>query len=522
VATGDIVIPVNVPTGGERGDIPDHQLDANFFRFLQNMYVNDQGRLILRDGFEPLASSGPGGRIMGLAFFRSSGGANRTVASNQTKLFSYDGSTWTDRTGGTAMTATTRQLSRWQVFATSGTYRIIHVNEADAPQRGDGASAFADLGGSPPIAIDIAAAANRVLMLVNPDNIRISEFNDDTTWPAGLTVRLIDRGDRMLGMERLGRLAVAIYGEDSQWIARAQLGSFPFRFEKIDEKPGPISKATVVADGNIHYYLGIDGIVYRFDGVNVVPWHRGLQNYIKSNLNFGNRAMSHGVLIRRIRHIFWFFPLATASSPNAGVYLDLDRRAMGRITIAPVTASAQWTTVALTSWGDLSSFTWANVSSTFATWGAFGGAAEPREILGDDSGQVHAFGSGDGSDNGTAIEGIWEFPLRPWAGPDRNFIPLEFETYFVKTTNSVTVTPSTRSTDTLMTEPTLANLATFDISTDQRNSIDLSDVGDGAGKRFISLRHTVSTSSEGGNVAFLGGVLSGEAAEVTGGPTGTS
>ena len=127
MATGDIIIPVNVPTGGERGDIPDHQLDANFFRFLQNMYINDQGRLTLRDGFEPLAASGPGGRIMGLAFFRSAAGANRTVASNRTGLWSYDGSSWTDRTGGTVMTATTLQLSRWQVFATSGTYKIIHL-----------------------------------------------------------------------------------------------------------------------------------------------------------------------------------------------------------------------------------------------------------------------------------------------------------------------------------------------------------------------------------------------------------
>ena len=48
--TGEIRVPIAVPFGGERGDIPDHQLDANYFRQVQNMYVDEQGRLTLRDG----------------------------------------------------------------------------------------------------------------------------------------------------------------------------------------------------------------------------------------------------------------------------------------------------------------------------------------------------------------------------------------------------------------------------------------------------------------------------------------
>lgn len=522
MSSGDIKIHIPVPLGGERGDIPDHQLDANFFRELSNFYIDVNGNLCLREGYLPLAATGPTGRIMGMRYFRTAAGVDVTVAANRTELHYFNGSTWTDVTGGTALTSSTSQLSRFIIFPTSGVFNILHVNGKDAPQYGIGSTAFADLGGSPPTGIDVSHAANRVLMLVNPDNIRISDFNNPQVWPSGLTVRLTS-GDRMLGLERLGRLSVAIYGEDTQWIARAQLGSFPFRFEMIDEKPGPLSKATVVKDGNNHYYLGVDGVVYRFDGINVVPWHRGMQSYLQTNVNLGNREMCHGVLVRRIRHIFWFFPLATSEAPNAGVYLDLDRRAMGRITIGEITASTQWQTIALTTWADLSAFTWNDIAATFPTWKSFGTGSEPTELLGDTGGQVQLFSSGSTSDNGSPVSGSFELPLRPWAGPDKNFIPLEFESFFRKTTNSVTITPAARASDTLMVEqPSLTTLTTFDITTNQRNSVDLSSVTGGEGRRFVSIRHAVSTDIEAGRVIWLGGMLNGSEAEAPGGPTGTT
>ena len=517
MAADDIVIPVNVPMGGERGDIPDHQLDANFFRLLQNWHIDTKGQLTLRDGYEPLASSGPGTRILGLAHFKNEDGTSRTVASTPTKLYSYDSTSWTDRTA-TVMTASNVQLSRWQVFAESGTVKIIHVNEKDVVQIGTGAANFADLGGTPPtLSLDVIAVANRVLLLKGPDNIRISDFNNSAVWPSLLSVRLVDTGDNKLGMARLGKLnAFVVYGEQSQIIGRAQSGSFPFRFDTADEKPGPLSKAAVIPDGNIHYYLGTDGVVYKVDGVNVIPWHRGMQDYVNTDLNFDNRKMSHGLLIRKYRLIFWFFPKATATAPNAGVYLDIDRRSMGRLLFGEITASSQWQTVALITWANAEG-TWAN--NPYSTWDSVGGAAQQREMLGDSAGQVHAYGSGKGSDDGAAIEGIWEMPLRPWAGPDKNFIPRAFEEYYKKTISSVTITPATRVGDTLMEDPALVNHNAFDISTDQRNSVDLASATEAEGKRFMSIRNTVSTATEGGNVKYVGGVLFGSPTEASEGPT---
>ena len=183
-----------------------------------------------------------------------------------------------------------------------------------------------------------------------------------------------------------------------------------------------------------------------------------------------------------------------------------------------ITASSQWQTVAILTWANAEG-TWAD--NPYSTWASVGGGAQQREMLGDSGGQVYAYGSGTGSDNGTEVQGIWEMPLRPWAGPDKQFVPLEFEEYYEKTVNSVTITPAVRVSDTLMVEPGLNNLNTFDINTDQRNSVNLADVTDGEGKKFMSIRNTVSSKTEAGNVRYLGGVLSGTATEAPGGPTGT-
>ncbi|KKL09358.1 hypothetical protein LCGC14_2566670, partial [marine sediment metagenome] len=42
---------------------------------------------------------------------------------------------------------------------------------------------------------------------------------------------------------------------------------------------------------------------------------------------------------------------------------------------------------------------------------------------------------------------------------------------------------------------------------------------EGEGKRFMSIRNTVSTATEGGNVKFVGAVLFGSPTEASEGPT---
>ena len=104
---GSIAHPILVPTGGERSDLPDNKVDANSFRLLQNMVLNRSGQLSMRPGYSELASSGPGTRIMGLVYWKTSAAADKTVAATRTGLWKFQGSSWTDITGGTVLSAAT-------------------------------------------------------------------------------------------------------------------------------------------------------------------------------------------------------------------------------------------------------------------------------------------------------------------------------------------------------------------------------------------------------------------------------
>ena len=511
-------IPLEIPDAGERNDIVSHRLPLNALAVCQNMLRSNQGRLIIRPGYKQLATSGPGGRIMGLVYYRNASLADRTVAVNRTQIWSFSGSAWVNRTN-TALAGSTTDEPRFCVFpeGTPIVYNLLICNNQVADQVWDGAAATcSDLGGSPPVFADMKVLGNRVLGLVRPNTLRISGYNTSSSWPAGNVIILADSGDIMIGMERLNRTTVGIYGDNSQWIARQQQGSFPVRPEWISDFPGPISARCIVKFGDKNYWLAEDGNVYSFDAVQTLPVGYKMKRFVLDNLNYSNRAMSHGHFKSKFEVIEWWFPSAVAAAPDLGIFYNVRTGEMGRLKAGvAITASAQWRTVSLVTWDDLTSFTWNNIDATYPTWDSFGGTANKAEVLGDLNGQVHMVGFGDGSDNGTAIEVILEYGLLPAGGLENNFKPLALETFFRKTTNSTTLQTFIGTTDTLMSDRTLTAAANVDLQTDQRNDIDLSTLE--LENRFVTVRHVVSATK--GGVEFLGALLHGESAGIATGPT---
>ena len=361
------VIPIPVPVGGERGDLAPYEIPPNAMRKCQNMIRSDTGTLILRPGYKVTSGTQPGTRIMGLYYFRTASETEKSVAMTQTGWWQHDGTNWVD-ISGTALAGSTTQVGRFAVFPQSGTYRLIGVNGQGADNYWDGAAAtYSALGGSPSVAVDVKVSANRVLLLVKPNTVQISEFNNSDSWP--LSTTLPDSGDIMIGMERLGRAAVGIVGDSSQWVGRAQTGSFPFRFERVDEKPGTLSAATMLSDGLAIYYLGEDGIIYRFDNVGVSIASEAMKRFVIENLDYTNRGMSHGFYNRTYRVLVWLFPSVGSGSPDKGVYYDLRTGAMGRVVFGgTITASASWKTVTTLTWEDLSAYTWDTIGVDFPTW----------------------------------------------------------------------------------------------------------------------------------------------------------
>ena len=518
MSVGTIHIPLEVPDAGERNDIPSHRLPLNALAVCQNMLRSNQGRLIIRPGYKQLASSGPGGRIMGLIYYRTAGLADRTIAVNRTQIWSFSGSAWVNRTN-TALAGSTTDEPRFCIFPEGSpiAYNLLICNNQVADQLWNGSTATcADLGGSPPVFADMKVLANRVIGLVRPNTIRISGFNTSSSWPAANVIILADSGDVMVGMERLNRTTIAVHGDNSQWVLRSQQGSFPVRPEWTSSFPGPISARSIVYFGDKNYWLAEDGNVYRFDGVQTEPVGYAMKRYVLDNLSYDNRAMSHGTFMSKFESIFWWFPIATSSAPDIGIFYNVRTGEMGRLKYgSAITASSQWRTVALITWNDLTSYTWANIGTTYPTWDSFGGAANKSEVLGDSNGQVHMVGFGDGSDNDTAIDTVMEYGLLPAGGLEKNFRPLALETFFRKTTNSTTLQTFIGTTDTLMSDRTLTAAANRDLQTDQRNDINLAGLE--LTNRFVTARHAVSTTK--GGVEFLGALLHGSDAGIATGPT---
>ena len=334
--------------------------------------------------------------------------------------------------------------------------------------------------------------------------------------PAANAAILADAGDILIGMERMTRTTVGILGDRSQWIAKPQQGTFPFRFDLISEQPGPVSAKAIIRWGNSLYYLADDGNVYQFDGISCKPVGNAMENFVVTNMSFNNKVMSHAFYLYEFKVLCWLFPSGTSTSPDYGFYYNPISGEMGRLLFGTgITASAVWKSVALIKWADLSSYTWANIAATYPTWASFGSAAKKSAILGDVNGQVHMVGLGPGSDNGGAVEGIWEFPLLSPGGVDKAFRPATFESWFEKTVNATTIETDVANSDTLMSTRTLTDADDIDISVDSRKDIDLAELD--LEKRFTGIRHRVSTTT--GSVRWKGGVYSGDIQRVEGGPT---
>ena len=318
-------VQFQVPVLGERGDVCDPRASARSLRLSQNVFRGDNGILNIRPGYKKLpVDSSPGGRIMGVGHFKTVSSLDRQIAANRTSVWQFDGTTWVNITG-TPLTGTDYDHVRFTTFYELGVYKTIITNSVNTPKIWDGSTpTYIELGGSPGVAIDSVVCANRALLLQHPNRVRVSEFNNAQIYPAlvGFIIDLIDSGDFMVGMETLTRTAVAVLGEESQWVLRSQSGPFPFKPERISEEVGPMSAAAIVNVGSAVYYLGDDYNVYKFDGVSCTAVGWAMKNWVKSNINVGNKSMAHGEYFDLIGKIFWFFPAGSSTAPNYGIHLD--------------------------------------------------------------------------------------------------------------------------------------------------------------------------------------------------------
>jgi hypothetical protein len=487
--------------------------------------VDRYGRLRTRQGLSRVAAAGLGSRPTGGVSFKTAGGARLTVAAGTDKWYRLSGGSWVDISGGHAFLADVHNPTRFTMFPSSGTNWIIGVNNADAPYKWDGSAPAAVLvGGTPPVARDITVASNFVVLgnVVEsgtraPSRIRVSDFNDLDTWAQYGPVDLTDTNDDIVAVRALNRTSFAVYKENSVWMGWAELGLFPFRFETMDYQPGPCSPAAVVRFGQVHYYFGIDGRIYRFNGVRLDVVSRAIEYYLQTaglptTFRPADRDRCWGVYSAVDRCIWFFLPGPTGADPTVGISLNTDTGAVyPHVFPFPVSAGWEGDDAASISWSDLLIYAdWVGgpFEATYPSWDSFGGSLRPATFVGAVSGQIYRQ-QFDVADDTTPIPQLAEWPLKTWFGMERHTHLDGLETFFAQTAEGAGVRLDIGVSDALgeVLDPQYTTLGVHDTTSLGRQKFNIESLE----ARFWSIRYAVTSS---GPVEFRGGLANGWPQEV--------
>ena len=199
-----------------------------------------------------------------------SDGSVYVYAGDATKLYSFDGSTWTDVTrlsGGNYSSN-----ARWQ-FIEWGE-KVIATNNVDTPQiitLGD--ANFADLSGTPPVGRAIAQVRDFVVFgdtlysaVRNKKRVHWSGFGDETAWPTiGSVTAASQQSDEQV-LQEGGPIQNIIGGTFGYVFQRNAIQKMTyegpptiFRFDVIEDEKGALCPGGIVDAGQGIFYIGLDG-----------------------------------------------------------------------------------------------------------------------------------------------------------------------------------------------------------------------------------------------------------------------
>lgn len=547
---GAQVFELAVPEAGLILNTSPHKVPPNAVLDGQNVYIDVDGYLKPRPGYEPLDATQPGGRIMGGISYKDSDDATtRIVVANLTEWWTLppgpavqvtwdnwvaSGDTWDTITPtyatwndialtssfpgwqditGTPNNGSAENQARFVQFAMLGFIYIFGVNGTD-PMRTwkSGDLTYTTVASAPVGAKDICTIANR-LMVVNlpgfPYQVRWSAINDGTTWPGTALNNLIDTDEPLVGIRTFGRLTAAIYGEKSIWLAVGQAGgdSTAFQFQQIPAIViGPAGPAAIVEAEGIHYYFGRDLRVHRFNGVQCDAVSMQVDKLMAAEVNVTALSRIHGTFISRIRSIVWWYPPSTSVEPTEAILFNIDTLSVMPLwkfieTISTsFGASAEFSTVDWTNWVSATA-TWDDIP--YATWDDVPGNARPLFAnIGTGDGDVHQLG-GTPLDDGETIPYGWTTALFR-SDPSMVSLPDRINFFWQKSTISEVVKFQTNRLEHPTSEPALLEAAQVDVSHDDEFEFifDRGNVSKGA---FLQL--VFDGISEAGVVAYGGAEL---------------
>lgn len=432
-------IPLQIPRQGQQRNAPPHLVGPEAVVDGQNMVLTVDGRYGCRPGYVRFGNTGLTEPPLGSFFFRDSGSSPRYIMAGATAWATYNSATdaWTDITpGGDPLTGDATTPVRFTTFLQTAKVWVLGTNNVDTIKRWEPTLAeYTEIAASP-AARDITVLANRVVVVNTVESgvryaarVKWSAAADATTWPALGFVDLAGAGEELIGIERLSRTTAALYRTNSIWLLNAQPGGDATAFvpEQVSTgEAGPISPAAIVPVGRSHYYIGRDGKVYQFGGVDPVVISEPINLLLDDTIDPAYWSTAHGVYYARRREIWWWVTKKGESSPQSAFVFDLDGQRWEveqRFSIG-VTASVQAEDARTGAW-DSDDATW---DSDESTWDDAEGGPELLVLLGTSDNRALTFGRVT-NDDGNAISFSWTLPI-VYAGQSSKLLVDEVEHYF--------------------------------------------------------------------------------------------
>lgn len=416
---GSLTMTFGVPNNGLVTNIPPHQIGPNALVGGQNMFVDLDGMFKCRRGLQLVGSPlSPVEQVMGFGFYEDNNGLFYPTAGTPTRWQVQEAGIWTDVSGGTLLTGTTVDPVRFTQFASSGTNYLIGCNNNNIMYVwNSGAASYSSISASP-IAKDVLTLGNRVVAFNTvesatryPFRVRWSAINDHTTWAAGNYADLIDSGCSIVGAAMTSRISAVIYRQYAGWYVQAVAGgdANAFAFDRIpagDHMTGPVSPASIVIAEGSHFYFGLDGRVYQFNGTSIEPISDPVDPILRQLYNNAAPTNCSSCYVPAYRQLVFFFTGGTDLLPQHAIVFDLRRGVFEPIWFFadPITASAEMRV----SSSNINWNTWVTASDTWltipwASWSTIPAAGTGLVCYaGDNAGNISLFGVAN-SDNGVSI-----------------------------------------------------------------------------------------------------------------------